>query len=373
MNDQYIWLNSAGVSTPHNFILDRVRSALTRYGELSYLNQEYGYDTVKNSIKKSLSKLLQSKPHEVSLIHNTAEGMNFIAHGIDLKRNDEILLLEKEYPSNVYPWLSLYKKGVRVKFIPISSEASDFLNRIEDSISKNTKVISVSAVHWLTGIALPLKKIGQICKRKNIIFVVDSAQGLGHVRLHPKKCHISFLCGSAWKWLLGPLGLGYLYISDESIETISPVFWGGDSIVADEEPLNYLRAVKGMGAPEQKWKRGADRFCYSSASYLDWAYFDSALKFLDSIGFERVRSRIHSLAHLLKKKLSEARPELLLEENKTDTGIVVARSPELTALQLQKKLKEKKIITALRDHSVRFSTHIMNTESQMERCAAALM
>ncbi len=364
INKNYIWLNSAGVSAPHDSFLNDVHAALDQYSEAVYFASEYAYHDIKSQIKKYLSKLLNCSPDEVTPIHNTAEGMNFAAHGIALTQGDEIILLSKEYPSNVYPWLSLESQKVKITFVQALENEADFLSLLKKKIKKQTKIISISAVHWLTGIRLPLKEIGMLCKQNNIIFVVDAAQGLGHIPLHPKEYNISFLCGSAWKWLLGPLGLGYLYISKDFIDQVEPIFWGTDSVVDSENYLPY----------KNEWKRGADRFCYSSTSYLDWVYFCSALRFLDTIGFDMVQKRIHSLASLLRKRLTELDFQIWAHKTKQNnlTGIIVARHSNINSTQINQHLEQKKIITALRDDGVRFSTHIMNTEDQIDECIQIL-
>src|SRR5690606_20019129 len=113
--------------------------------------------------------------------------------------------------------------------------------------------------------------------------------------LDVKACNIGYMAFSAWKWLLGPVGLGMLYVSKDRLERLRPVFKGTESVAGGEGYLPYREALKPT----------ADRFAYSSGSINDWVYFDASLAYLEGIGFERVRSRILELAGHLSDRLRD--------------------------------------------------------------------
>jgi cysteine desulfurase/selenocysteine lyase len=158
-------------------------------------------------ITEILSQLLNCHSEEIGIIHNTSEGINFISQGLDLHRGEEILLLENEYPSNVYPFQHWEAKGIHLKFIPMADSPAKFLDNVKSSISPNTKAISLSLVHWCTGMPLPTTEIGQFCKENGIDFILDGAQGVGLLDVDVQKMNVSYMAFPAWKWLLGPLGL----------------------------------------------------------------------------------------------------------------------------------------------------------------------
>ncbi|MBW1753933.1 MAG: aminotransferase class V-fold PLP-dependent enzyme, partial [Deltaproteobacteria bacterium] len=190
VNREMIWLNNCGTTPAGSHIVKALSRFMQGYARKGILTEVARRSKVQKKIKKILSELLNCSPDELGLIHNTAEGMNFISHGMDFVPEDEVILLENEYPSNVYPWRHLEKKGVKLVTTPMETSPEAFLKALKPLITDKTRAISLSAVHWCTGMPLPLEQIGALCKEKGIDFVVDGAQGVGLQPLDTQKANI---------------------------------------------------------------------------------------------------------------------------------------------------------------------------------------
>ena len=363
VNREMIWLNNCGTTPAGKHNMEAMAVLMEGLSRRGVLSDAAALPKIGSRIKAVLADLLHSKPDEVALIHNTAEGMNFISHGLPLKPEDEIILLENEYPSNVYPWRHWSKKGVTLRTAPMGENPDDFLKRLRSQITDRTRVITVSAVHWCTGMPLPLTEIGLLCRDREITFVVDGAQGVGIQPLNVETMHIDFMAFSAWKWLMGPVGLGAIYIRKEKLADLEPIFIGTDSVVNPEEYLPYKNVLKA----------DADRFTFSSPSINDWVYFLSSLEFLVDIGFDTVRKRIFELTDYLNHQLrqmgfricSEAFPD-------HPTGITVCEKEGVSAARLMAGLKARRIVTAERLGKIRLSPHIYLSTHQLDQAAQAL-
>ena len=321
------------------------------------------YEKVQNNIKNILSKLLNCLPDELALIHNTAEGINFISHGLKLSAEDEVILLENEYPSNIYPWRHLEKKGVKLVTAHMETSPKNFLKALKRSITAKTRVISLSAVHWCTGMPLPLEQVGKLCKENSINFVVDGAQGVGTQSLDIRTANIDYMAFSAWKWLLGPLGLGVLFISKEKLNKLDPVFIGTASVTNDKEYLPYKSELKPT----------ADRFTISTANFNDWIYFEAALEFLKAIGFSAVRERIFELSAQLSKGLTKIGFNVFSDQFPDyPTGIVVCEKPGVGSDVIMTHLKKNNIVAAERLRRVRFSPHVYISPEQIDEAVGVL-
>src|SRR5512138_1766937 len=104
VNERYVWLNCCGTTPAAAPMLDAVDSYLREYAEHGIYAPSFALPEVRGDIQRILADLLSVKPHEIALVKNTSEAMNLVSYGLGLEAGDEILLLEKEYPSNVYPW-----------------------------------------------------------------------------------------------------------------------------------------------------------------------------------------------------------------------------------------------------------------------------
>lgn len=358
VNDYLIYLNNCGTTPASKTVIDEINNYLEDYSKYGILGRKYSFNDIKESIQTILSALLNCEKDEVAIIHNTAEGMNLISYGLNLKKDDEILLLENEYPSNVYPWEHWRKKGVIIKFINLKNNPEEFLENFNKHISKKTKVASISAVHWCTGMPLPLELIGRVCKNKGILFIVDGAQGVGHINIDVKEWNIDALSFSAWKWLLGPLGVGVLIIRKNILERINFVFKGTSSIYNDHNYLPYRDDIK----------NNAERYIYSTPNFNDWIYFNAILIFLNKIGFKNIMNRIYELSNYLSEKLRKE--DFILDRDaflEYNTGIITAKKNEADSNKIVKYLLENNIITAERFGRIRFAPHIYNSFEQIDK------
>jgi selenocysteine lyase/cysteine desulfurase len=363
VNREYIWLNNCGF-TPAGFHIQRAVSRfLGGYARKGLFTKTAGYPDLAKSIKSVLSNLLGCLPEELALTHNTAEGMNFVSHGIDLRPGDEIVLLENEYPSNVYPWRHWQDKGVRLLFAPMAATPAAFLESFDEILTPRTRLVTLSAVHWCTGMPLPLDDIGGLCQSRGIDFVVDGAQGVGMQPIDVKRAGIDFMAFSAWKWLMGPLGLGVFYISKEKLEDLKPVFTGTGSVVRELEYLPYKTELKPT----------ADRFTFSTPGIIDWVYLQAALEFLDDIGSETVRNRIFELSRHLNRRLSDIGFDVLANTfPENPTGIIVCEKPGIPTGEILSLLDQNGIVAAERLDRIRFSPHIFNSPEQIDQVIKVL-
>ncbi|MCS6983616.1 MAG: aminotransferase class V-fold PLP-dependent enzyme [Leptospiraceae bacterium] len=359
----YIWLNNCGVSVVPDCVLTEVKEFLQEYQVAGVLQKSHPPKVLYREITEILAELFEVSPHEITLIHNTNEGFNFLSYGLDLPSGSTILLLEKEYPSNVYPWLIWEKKGVKVEYIRQSASPEEFLENLHKKLTSEVKVISISAVDWITGMPYPLLEIGQICRERDILFAVDAAQGAGHVPLKPRQMNISFMAFSAWKWLWGPLGLGGMYISQDLLPKLTPVFMGTGSVVQDEIYLPYRNELKPT----------AERYVTSTASLTDWVWFHTSLKLLRELSFPFVMHEIYRLATVLRTELRKV--GFTLSSDKFPncmSGIISLKLSANEAELAYRKLRENGIIAAVRESHLRFSVHLCNENKDMEQIAALL-
>ncbi|MDF3819638.1 aminotransferase class V-fold PLP-dependent enzyme [Leptospira sp. 96542] len=363
-----VWLNYCGTTPVSTYTIDVLKLYLDEYAKHGIFSPNFSEPVIKSEIRKYIAKILNVTPEEIGIVHNTSEGMNLYSHSIQIPGNKRILILENEYPSNVYPWEHWTKKNVTLDFVSIGKSPSDFLTNLETECKKgDVHLVSISPVHWCTGMVLDMEKVSGICQTYNVRLVVDGSQAVGHTKLDFQKTKVDFCAFAAWKWLLGPLGLGVIYIAKENSKNFQLVFKGQASVVNDSSYFPY----------RDEWKSPADQFEQSTSNFNDWIYFYASLRMLDSLGFDRVRERIYEIAELMRNMLHSL--GFTLENDgyaNIKTGILAItghKDPtQFRPEEIQSFLKKKKIITAVRLGRLRMAPHIAIEPVHVEKIKLAL-
>ncbi len=357
-----IWLNNCGVSVPPLTPANEVKSYLDAFSREGILQTLKPHGQIKRNIQNRFSELLGGAPHEYALLNNTAEGMTFIAQSLPLERGDKILLVEREYPSNVYPFLQLKHQGIEIAYVSPGRSSAEFLDNIQSALSTNVRVMSLSAVDWLTGLKFDLAAIGKLLKSRGVAFILDAAQGAGHVDIDVKALGVDAMAFSCWKWLLGPLGSGGLYVDDEFLRRLNIRVAGTSSVKNDDVYLPH----------REDYKESVERFMLSTAPYMNWVFLSASLDFLHKIGFQTVQKRLYDLADITATHLRDAGFEVLRDSFAHGQSAIVCARRDGDMASLHAALLKSRVNCALREGYLRFSPHLNVTEDDLARFKAIL-
>lgn len=157
------------------------------------------------------AQLIGSRAQDVALIPSVSYGMAVATNNLQPGENTEILLLERQFPSNVYPWRELARRtGARVRTIsPMGS--GGWTQAVLAAIDHQTSIIALPHVHWIDGGMLDLVAIGQKARVTGAALVLDLTQSLGALPFDVAQVDPDFLIVANYKWLLGPYTTGFLY------------------------------------------------------------------------------------------------------------------------------------------------------------------
>jgi len=362
VHERVVYLNNAGVSPPSVRVLEALDAYHRTHAHYGAMRLFVEYRHMGGRIKEILAELFGCTPSSIALTHNTSEGMNIVAQGLAWSEGDTVLGLEREYPANVYPWWNLERRGVRYFRLEPTNSGGD-IDALEARMDGRTRVVAISPVDWCTGYVHDLERLGAVCRRQGVLLVVDTAQTAGIVPLDMGKSGAAAMAGSAWKWLMGPVGLGVFSCDPKLLDRLDLVCVGTNTVRDDAEYLDYDFTPK----PD------ASRFQFSTANYNDWVYFLAALQLLEEIGFDRVRERILSLNDVLREGLEGKGYEVLGSGRPEErSGILSFQRGDLDAKRKVSELMEKGIVTAERDGAIRVSPHIHNNEDDIRRLLDSL-
>lgn len=226
-------------------------------------------DAAFEGARKIMQKYINAaRPEEICFTSGATEALNEVAMMVVndlLQPGDVVLSTETEHASNILPWQQAgFQKGVDVAFVPLNENGSFSLDNLKKMLdeTENVKVITVAQVSNVLGFEAPVEEIGQICKERGILFVVDGAQSVAHLPIDVQKMNCDFFCFSGHK-MCGPTGIGVMYGKYELLDKLWPSIFGGESnarfnkngdLILKKPPMKFesgtqpIEGAIGMGA-----------------------------------------------------------------------------------------------------------------------------
>ena len=235
---RWIYFNHAATA-PYSILTAR---AMERY--IQDLEQEGGrsyekWEGVREEVRLRAAALLRCRPDEVALVANTSEGANIVARGLGFEAGDNVVIPEREFPANVYPWLNLERRGVEVRRVPLREGRID-LDLFLDRVDGRTRLAALSSVAYHNGFRVDLERLGSGLAARGVPLYVDAIQSLGVFPMDVHRCRVSFLAADGHKWLLGPEGAGIFFCARDRLASLDPPFASWMSV---EEPGDFDRLV----------------------------------------------------------------------------------------------------------------------------------
>ncbi len=357
-------LNTAGKGLYLNYAatapITSVTAACMR-SEIELMTQPLGtrfYDTL-NEIehaRRLIAELVHTNPKNIAFTLNTSMAISTLALSINFKPGDIVLVPDNEFPSNYFPWLNLIHKGVICKtFTPNPNEPLvDVLQRLDLS---GVKLISISAVSYETGRLYELEELVIFCRKHDILVCLDAIQAIGSTVFDLQKIDPDFMCSGAQKWIMGPVGCGFLYVKPALLENLDVPFVGWTSHRFPE----YM-SLNSLDFPDEM-----TRFEPGLPNYLPIIGTASSLKQLDTIGWDSIFSSISQHSTYLRSSLKSAGFGLLADGDNQYAGITSFHIPDGLSSRIVGELYEKhRIKITSRNGYVRVSPHFFNKREELD-------
>src|SRR3954453_1204958 len=240
ITQRYAYFNHAGVSPVNTRAIAAMQAFNERTGQESFGDFREEIEGQLLDLRRRIATLINARSvDEIVLMSNTATGINTAALSLPLRPGDNVLVLDGDYPANIYPWMNLAYRGVLTKIVPARNGGLD-LDLLETRIDSHTRVIAMSTVVFATGFRNDIEGVGRICKERGIFLVVDGIQSLGALPFDVQAANVDFLAAGSQKWLMGPIGSGFLYIRRERLdELVAGPYVGAASVVDSANFLDY--------------------------------------------------------------------------------------------------------------------------------------
>lgn len=360
LEKDHTYLNHAAIS-PQS---DRVKEALERFisdrnsGNIDNFEE---WMKITEETRGLIAQLINTGGTDrISFMGNTSDAISVVAEGFDWNPGDEIILNTMEFPANIQPFRILERKGVKLIYLEPDDEGKVTRDMIEDAITSKTKFVSISAVQYLNGFRADLKSIGEVCQKNDIYFIVDGIQALGAIEIDVEACQIDALATGGHKWLMGPMGIGFLYLSEKLANDLSPAKTGWLSVETPWELSNF----------NQEWLPISQHLETGTFNMMGIVGFNASLSNLLGIGKEAVEKEIMELtAHLFTNVLPINGVQIITPKSpEHHAGILTFSLPENSnAEEVVHRLQTEKMTISAREGFVRISPHYYNTTNELDR------
>ncbi len=315
--------------------------------------------------RELIARLINADVGEIALLTNTSYGINIAARTLPFAAGDVILVPDREFPANVYPWLALERRGVAVKRIPTAGRLVDEEALLRALDGPRVRLLSVSWVSFASGYKCDLERLGNACRERGIWFVVDAIQGLGAEVLDLRTVPVDILACGGQKWLMSPWGSGFAYVRRELVSTLEPAPVGWMAVQGSEDFTSLVDY-------ELAWRDDARRFEVITIPFQDIAGLVGSLELFHDLGPARVAERVASLASVIVDWARGSRAATLVTpvqpERRAGIVSVAPRDPQATSL----RLREAGVAHSLREGAIRLSPHVYNTRAEVERALEVL-
>ena len=312
------------------------------------------------------ARLVGAGVDEIALMPNTTYGLNVAATALPLAPGDVVVTSDREFPANVYPWMALAARGVRLELVPTTPEGWPDEEALLAALARpEVKALTVSWVQFASGYRVDLARLGAACRALGKWFVVDAIQGVGALPLDLGATPVDVLACGAQKWLLSPWGTGFLYVRRALVERLVPGYVGWLAVHGSDDYSRLTRYDFTL------WP-DARRFEVRTLPFQDIAGYVASLELFLELGPAHVASHVAALADRI-VRWAAARDDVRLA-TPTDparrAGIVGVVPHDAVAAAA--RLREAGVTHSVREGAVRLSPHGYNTADEVDRALAAI-
>lgn len=358
ITQELLYMNNGTMGPSPKIITDRVAARIAHVDRTG----EYGgnYDLVKAAVARAIGA---PSGDDIAFTHNVSEAISIVASGLKLKAGDEVILTDQEHAGNAIPWLARAKRdGIVVKFVKLIPDDAAVLGQFFDAVTPRTKVICVPHLTCTTGQLLPISEISALARRNGIWMIADGAHppGMLNVNMEYLGVHAYASCGH--KWLCGPKGIGFLYISPEMREFCEPTWTGAEA----DKIWDYSGKLE--------WLPTASRYDFATQNFALYDGLFGAIEYMEAIGFNNIEQRLQALTMHLRTLIAEkwAGQYEMLTPATSITGLTTVKFRKKNYQDFANELLAKhKIRTRVVPESGldanRFSCHIYTSAEDIEK------
>ena len=322
---------------------------------------EYGRES--EELRRCIADLINASPDRIAITPSVSYGVAIAAHNTRLARGQNVVIMEEEFPSDVYAWIERCRAdGAELRSVPrpqnTATTASDWNAGLLGAIDAGTAVVNVSAVHWTDGVRFDLEAIGARAREVGALFVVDGTQSVGASHFDFERVRPDLLVCAGYKWLLGPYQIGFAAVGERLIDAEPFEYhWSNRAGSHDTTTTNY----------RNEYEKGARRFDVGEhANYITVPMLTEGVRQAAAWGTDAIQAHCAALTGPLDGLSNDERLEVVPATERVAHIIGIRLIEPARMPAIMKSLNERRIRVSQRGRAIRISPHMYNTPEDID-------
>ena len=362
--NKFVSLNAANVALMYH----GAHQAIIEWQDDVALNGSNNFDdnseeTVFEELHQVASRLINAVPEDIAAGSSATELLCSLAWAISPSKDQNVVSTEIVFPSTVYPWQRVASStGCEIR---LAKEKNNFIHidEIITLIDQHTAVVCISHVEYGNGQTFDLHLLAEAAHEHGALLVVDATQSAGAIPIDVQSCPVDALISGAYKWLCGPFGAAFMYLAPHLQTKLEPGLVG-------------FRSHKNMwdlDASRIDYPQAAEKFEFSTMAFGCAVGLTRAINFLNDVGVENIFQYNRQLADRLIEGL-QTRGAVITSplEDKSRSSIVRAHFENIGSNKIIQCLKRAGVFVSRRGDSIRFSPHLYNSMSDIDKALAEI-
>ena len=357
--NKFVSLNAANVALMYH----SAHQAIIEWQDDVALNGSNNFDenseeTVFGELHQVASRLINAGPEDIAVGSSATELLCSLAWAISPSKDQNVVSTEIVFPSTVYPWQRVASStGCEIR---LAKEKNNFIHidEIITLIDQHTAVVCISHVEYGNGQTFDLHLLAEAAHEHGALLVVDATQSAGAIPIDVQACPIDALISGAYKWLCGPFGAAFMYLAPHLQRKLEPGLVG-------------FRSHKNMwdlDASRIDYPQAAKKFEFSTMAFGCAVGLTRAINFLNDVGVENIYQYNRQLAdHLIEGLQTRGAVIISPLEDKSRSSIVSAHFENIGSNKIIQSLRGAGVFVSRRGDSIRFSPHLYNSISDIDK------